>query len=143
MKNNILKSILAIVLVSFGLNYSAVAEIAVVVNLENNSSFDANNIRKIFLGKTKSFSNGDFVQTFDLKDGNPARDEFRDVVLRKSESRLNSYWARMLFSSKAKPPRVLMDAEEVKAIVSKNPHAIAYIDSDDVDASVKVVLTAP
>ena len=49
----------------------------------------------------------------------------------------------MLFSSKAKPPKVLADAEEVKAMIAKNPHAIAYIDSSDVDASIKVVFTAP
>ena len=87
MKNDSIKSVLAVLLVFLGLNHSAaIAEIAVVVHPDNNSSFDASSIRKIFLGKNKSFTNGEYVQTFDLKDGNPVRDEFRDEVLRKSES---------------------------------------------------------
>ena len=117
------------------------ADIAVVVNLENKSDLDVVMVRKIFLGKLKSFPNGNAVATFDLPDANPARAEFNKTILRKSESRLNSYWARMLFSSKAKPPTLLNSADDVKAAVASNINAIAYLNEDDVDASVRVLLT--
>lgn len=116
--------------------YSAVA---VVVNLENPNQLDERDIRRIFLGKTKTYPNGVAVKTFDLPSGNTSRDAFRAEILRKSESRLNAYWARMLFSSKAKPPEVLQSSAEVKAIITANPQAIAYIDKQFVDASIKVV----
>lgn len=117
------------------------AEVAVVVHPDNNAELDSVSVRKLFLGKSKSYSNGEKVQSYDLPEGNDARAIFREKVLRKSESRLNSYWARMLFSSKAKPPRVLASADEVKAMVANNIDAIGYIDANEVDASVKVVLT--
>ena len=116
------------------------AEIAVVVHPSNNVSLDEKSVRRIFLSKSKSFPNGDKVDVYDLPEGNPVRDVFRDKVLRKSESRLNAYWARLLFSSKAMPPVVLSDVEKVKSMIANNPHGIAYIDSADVDQSVRVVL---
>lgn len=125
---------------SLGLPSFSAAETVVVVHPDNKNSLDAVIIRKIYLSKNKSFPNGDKVAIFDLPEGNKTRDEFRDKVLRKSASRLSSYWARMLFSSKGKPPKVLSGADEVKDMISSNPSAIAYLDARDVDSSVKVVL---
>lgn len=116
------------------------ADIAVVVHPSNNVSLDEKSIRKIFLSKSKAFPDGKKVDVYDLPTGNQVRDLFREEIIRKSESRLNAYWARMLFSSKAMPPIVLSSAEEVKEMIASNPNGIAYIDSSDVDQSVKVVL---
>ena len=134
--------IAALVMILAGLIAPSVfAEVAVVVHPDNSNSLDKTVVRKIFLGKTKAFPNGDAVKTFDLPRGNQARNEFRDKVLVKSEARLNSHWARMIFSSKANPPRLLSSAAEVKAEVASNPNAIAYIAVEDVDESVKVLFT--
>ena len=138
---NIIK-IAAVVMVLSGLIAPSVfAEVAVVVHPSNNNSLDKKAVRKIFLGKNKAFPNGLAVKTFDLPEGDQVRGEFRDKVLVKSESRLNAYWARMLFSSKAYPPKVLSSATEVKAEIARNPNAIAYIAVADVDDSVKVLFT--
>lgn len=119
---------------------AAHSAVAVVVNLKNTSELGVKDIRRIFLGKIRTYPNGLKVETFDLPTGDTNRDEFRTGVLRKSESRLNAYWARMLFSSKAKPPVVLQSSAEIKAIIQANPKAIAYIDKKFVDASVRVIL---
>ncbi|CAA0106179.1 Uncharacterised protein [BD1-7 clade bacterium] len=123
------------------LSVSVQASVAVIVNPENKSSLQEQQVRKIFLGKSKVFPNGVKSVVADLPAGNEVRAEFLEKVIRKSEPNLNSYWSRMLFSSKGKPPRVLDNAEAVKQWVAANPGAIAYIDSKDVDNTVRVMLT--
>lgn len=135
----IFQASLCSLLIMLSFSQVANAEISVVVNSENSDDLDKEKIRRIFLGKSKSFANGNKVETFDLPEGNRTREEFRELVLRKSDARLSSHWARMLFSSKAQPPKVLADADAIKEVVSSNPNAIAYMDSADVDASVKVI----
>lgn len=121
------------------LSVPAFSDIAVVVNLENNQDLSMKYVRNIYLGKLKAYPNGEKIEAFDLPIDNRSRDEFRIEVLRKSEAVLHSYWARMLFSSKAKPPKVLPSASEIKEAIAENPNAIAYLDVEDVDASVKVL----
>lgn len=117
------------------------AEVVVIGNLANDMQLDASDVRKIYLGKTKELPNGERAIKYDLPKGAEAREEFRKRVLGKTESRLNSYWARMQFSSKGQPPEALSSAEAVKQAVSENGNAIAYLDSVDVDGSVKVLFT--
>ncbi len=133
----IMRNILKILILCLPL--SAMAEVAVIVHSDNVNAIDEVEIRKIFMGKVKSMPNGEKPKVFALPDNDPVSEEFRDKVLKKSLSRMNSYWARMLFSSKGKPPKVLEDADAIKQEVASNPAAIAYIDSDDVDASVRVI----
>lgn len=120
----------------------AQAKIAVIINPANSFDLEAVEIRKLFLKKTKTLPNGLEAIPVDLPDNNPNKALFSKLVLRKSEASLNSYWSRMLFSSKGQPPKK-MNPEEIKAFVANNKQAIAYIDTQDVDNSVKVILTVP
>ena len=143
---NILKRVLLSILFITGifLNASLVnADVAVIVHPDNSSALDASQIRKIYLGKVKGFPNGEQAMPLDLEPGAAARTQFIAEVLKKDEGNLNSYWARMIFSSKGKPPKVMGSAKEVKQMVAEKPGAIGYIDAGEVDGSVKVVLTIP
>lgn len=116
------------------------ADIAVIVHPSNNSTPSLAEVRQIFLGKSHSFPNGSKAQPYDLPDNNPNKAIFAEQVLRKSISSLNSYWSRMLFSSKGTPPSII-SPEKALQTVANNRAAIAYVDSTQVDASVKVLLT--
>lgn len=120
----------------------AQAKLAVIVNPANSFDLEAVEVRKLFLKKTKTLPNGLEAIPIDLPDSNPNKALFSKLVLRKSEASLNSYWSRMLFSSKGQPPKK-MQPEEIKAFVASNKQAIAYIDTQFVDGSVKVILTVP
>lgn len=117
-------------------------KIAVIVHPSNIADLKPLEVRQIFLGKTRTFPNGAPAQAFDADDNNPAKAIFAEQVLHKSLSSLNSYWSRMLFSSKGKPPATLSQ-EKIKQTVASNKHAIAYIDSSAIDSSVKVLFLAP
>ncbi|NRB39715.1 MAG: phosphate ABC transporter substrate-binding protein [Pseudomonadales bacterium] len=140
MTNMHIKWIITLLALLFGLSMPLAAATAVIVHPQNTNTLDADDIRKIFLGKIKTFPNGKKVLPFDLRETQPGRQAFREKVLRKSEIRLNAYWARMLFSSKAQPPAILKDSDEAKAMVQNTPHAIAYIREALVDKTVKVVM---
>lgn len=128
-------------LLSLGIALPASAEIAVIVHPDNANTLTKSQVRKIFLGKLKTFPDGTAIQPLDLPAETTTRETFLDKVLRKSEANLNAHWARMLFSSKGKPPKGLSNAAAVKAEVASNAATIAYIDAADIDGSVKVLFT--
>jgi len=115
------------------------AEVAVIVNTGNSSEISDNDIKRMFLGKNKTFSNGEAVNAINLKSGNVTRSDFEKKVLGKSSSQVKAYWSKLIFSGKAKPLKELASDSEILSQVASTPNAIGYIDASKVDASVKVI----
>ncbi|CAH9057815.1 hypothetical protein PSECIP111951_01745 [Pseudoalteromonas holothuriae] len=120
---------------------NAYAEVAIVVHPSNTSSFDQSTIKKIFLGKAKSFSNGRSAILISTSAKDPVTDEFNTKVIGKSSSQVKAYWSKILFTGKGTPPQEMDSASEVIATVSSNPDAIAYVDASAASDAVKVVAT--
>ncbi len=118
----------------------AFADVAVIVNKANGAAVTEQDIKKIYLGKQKSFSDGNAVTVISLND-NEVNDVFNKQALQKSSSQLKSYWSKLIFTGKAKPPTEAANPNEVLQMVSSNANAIGYIDSSLVNDSVKVVAT--
>lgn len=116
------------------------AEVAVIINPNNASSVDADTIKKIYLGKSKSFSNGEKVNPVN-QDNTTVADEFNDKVVGKSSSQLNAYWSKLIFTGKGTPPEKLASDQAVIDFVAANNDAIGYIDSSKVSDKVKVIAT--
>ncbi|RCU51798.1 MULTISPECIES: phosphate ABC transporter substrate-binding protein [Corallincola] len=95
--------------------------------------------KKLFLGKMKSVPGGGKAVLVELQDGNPLRIEFHDKVTGKSESQLQSYWSRLIFTGKASAPAQMTSIDQVKQKVAANTGAVGYIDEADVDGTVKVL----
>ena len=118
------------------------AETAVIVSLKNNNSYtsiDKDLITRIFLGKVSDFPDGTDVTPLYLKQGDYAREAFNRDFLSKSESQLSGYWSRLRFAGKGEAPEEVGSATELKALVANDPSLIGYIDSSDVDGTIKVV----
>ena len=118
---------------------TARADIAVIVNIQNNVSYNDDQVRKVFLSKIKSFPNGEKIQTYTMPIGSKERQEFVGALIQRSEASLHSYWSRILFSAKGRPPKRLDKSEQMKATVANDPRAIGYIDATEVDSSIRVV----
>lgn len=125
--------------VLFSLSPLAFAEVAIIVNSGNSSEISDNDIKSMFLGKNKTFSNGESVKAINLKSGNAIRKNFEKEVLGKSSSQVKAYWSKLIFSGKAKPLKEGASDSEVLNWVSSTPNAIGYIDASKVDDSVKVI----
>lgn len=118
------------------------ADVVAIVSNNNPNTYtgmEPAEIKRIFLGKSSSFPDGSDAIAYDLPKGNNSRAQFAERYLDRSESQLNSYWSRLVFSGKAQPPHRTNDAAEMKQKVAGNPNAIGYIDSADVDASIAVI----
>lgn len=122
MKKLILVSALSVC--SFG----AFAEVAVIVNPSNANALDTDTIKKIYLGKTKSFDNGNKVNPA-TQNGTAIADEFNSKVVGKSSSQLNAYWSKLVFTGKGTPPEKLDTDQAVIDFVAANADSIGYIDS--------------
>jgi len=131
--------LLALTLSGSVLSNVAVADIAVIVNKANNNTISDSDINRIFLGKNKSFSSGESIKATNLKSGQSTRTEFEEKALGKSSKQVKAYWAKLIFSGKAKPLVESGSDAEALAFVAANPEAIAYIDAANVNDTVKVV----
>lgn len=133
----IFKSTLALAL-SF-VSTIALADIAIIVNPSNNNTISEDDINRIFLGKNKSFESGDSIKAVNLKSGDDIRTEFEKKALGKSSKQVKAYWSKLIFSGKAKPLVESGSDEEALKFVADNPEAIAYVDANKVNDTVKVV----
>ncbi len=134
MKKLILASVLSVC------TFSAYAEVAVIVNPGNASALDADTIKKIYLGKAKSFANGNKVNPA-TQNGTAVADEFNSKVVGKSSSQLNAYWSKLVFTGKGTPPEKFDSDQAVIDFVASNGDSIGYIDSSKATDKVKVVAT--
>lgn len=131
--------LLMVILVSF--SASSFAEVSVVVNSANGDEINAKTIKRIYLGKLKSFPGGARVNVLTLPDSAESTEAFRDKALRKSNSQFKSYWSKLAFTGKGTPPKeIANDAAMIEAVKS-DPNAIGFVDSASVTGDVKVVAT--
>ncbi|GGX10250.1 substrate-binding domain-containing protein [Undibacterium macrobrachii] len=132
------KLCVSVVVVGLFTSSAAIADVVVIVNPANSAAIDEEQIAKIFLGQTKTFSNGSEATPIDQKEG-PLREEFGNKLLKKNPSQLKAQWARQIFTGGAKPPKEMTSDDEILKFVASTPGAIAYVDSSKVNKSVKVV----
>jgi ABC-type phosphate transport system substrate-binding protein len=114
--------------------------IAVVINPENDTQgLTERYIRRIFLSKNKTFPDGSPAAPV-VQLGSAEMQQFNSRLMHKSEAELRDYWVKILFTGGGRPPKRLASDEEVKQEVAANINAIGYIQADQVDDKVRVVL---
>jgi len=117
---------------------SSFAEVVAVVGAKSPAASMSNEqVAQFFLGKSSSMT------PIDQPDGNAVRNEFYKKVTDKDASQAKALWSKLVFTGKATPPKEVAGSAEVKKAVAADPKAIGYIEKSAVDATVKVVLTAP
>jgi len=131
----------AIVLITFFLvsSFNVFAGVDVIVHPSNANAIDANEIKKIFTGKAKSFADGSKALPLTQADGSAVTAEFNEKVLKKSASQLKAYWSKLVFTGKGTPPKEANSDAEVMSLVASNPNLIGFVKQGSADASVKVI----
>lgn len=130
--------ILCLMLASAGTG-AASAEIAVVVNPDSGiERMSRDDVVNIYMGRYQGLPSGATAFPVDLQ---PLKPDFYRSLVDRTMSEINSYWARLVFSGRASPPRQVPDATTVLEVVANNKGAIGYLPSAEVDRSrVRVVL---
>ncbi|CBL45279.1 Conserved hypothetical protein [gamma proteobacterium HdN1] len=115
------------------------AEIAVIVNLANQSNITTEDVQKIYLAKTKTFPGGGKIVALDQTEGAAPRMEFVSKIIKKDEAQMKAYWSRLIFTGKGVPPKVMASDAEVVEAVASNTSAIGFVDVGAVTDKVRVV----
>ncbi|NRB39232.1 MAG: substrate-binding domain-containing protein [Pseudomonadales bacterium] len=135
-----MKYLLSLVVLSILMPLANAGVVVIVSASNSNAELDEKQVYNIYMGKAKSFPDGEKALPVDQKKGSADRDAFRETILQKSSSQLNTYWSRLIFTGKGTPPQESGSGATVKTLIANNPNLIGYINSADVDSSVKVLL---
>lgn len=120
------------------------AEIAVITNPNvKEIGLSQDDVANIYLDKKKTFADGTLAKPVDQGSDTEIRKKFYKLVVKMTASEANRYWAKLEFTGRGTPPRVISGDQAVKSWVASHPGAIGYIDGKYLDSSVKVVLILP
>ncbi len=116
------------------------AEILVIVNLQNAvDELSHQELMDLYMGRYTNFPNKVAALLLDMPMDSEIRDEFYRELVGKSVAEVNAYWARLMFTGRASPPRGIEDAEQVIKFIGDNKNAIGYVYDTEYDDSLKVV----
>jgi hypothetical protein len=119
----------------------ALADVVVVVSPKSPiTQLQTHEVADIFLGRTTTVGNGGVALPLDLHAGTAVREDFYRKVTGWTPSLLKAYWSKIIFTGSGQPPREISSPQMLKKLISDNDRYIGYLDSSDVDHSVKVVM---
>ncbi len=117
------------------------AEYVVVAHPDVDTTLSRQDVERIFLAKAKTLPDGAAAAPVNQQEGSAIRVAFDSQVVGKSESQMKSYWAKLIFTGKAVPLKVVSGDKEVLAFVASQPGAIGYVDAASTDDSVRVLFS--
>lgn len=100
------------------------------------SSLTRGEIRQVFMGGTLSRK----YEPIGLSVGSNTRIQFNTKVIGLTESRIQSYWAQLLFSGRSQPPKEFSDVDEVLKYIASVDNAVGYVPADTVLPSNLIVI---
>lgn len=120
-------------------NYAS-AEIVVIVNNDNpTEQLSRSEVIDLYMGRNTSFPDNSPAAPLDQAIRSEIRFQFYEQLVGKNVAEVNAYWARLLFTGRATPPRPMESSDKILQFVQDNKNAIAYLDSMNVNTKVKVV----
>jgi ABC-type phosphate transport system substrate-binding protein len=120
-------------------------EVDVIVNKANTvGDLGAPEVKKLFMGDKSVWPSGKRVTILMLAQGQAERSKVLRDIYKMSEADYSKYFLQAAFTGRiTAPPKDVGGAAQMKQLVGENPGAIGYLQSGDVDDSVKVVLKLP
>lgn len=121
---------------------SARADVFVVVPTSSNvQKMTQKELVDLYMGRTRAFPDGTFALPFDLPRDDPGRAKFYEALTGMDLARINSYWARLMFSGQTLPPQPLPGEAAMADLVRRNPSAVGYLLQEPAaDKGLRVIL---
>lgn len=119
------------------------ADIVVVVHPQSElKNLTKQQVIDIYMGRLQISADGGKIVPYDQPQDSEIRAAFYQNLTEKPVASVNAYWARLLFTGRAFPPRQPSDSMSIVDIVAESLYAIGYIDKKDLDDRVSVVFKA-
>jgi ABC-type phosphate transport system substrate-binding protein len=114
--------------------------LVVVVSTQNAiDHLDKKQLIDIFMGRFKNFPNGASVTPIDYFAGSSQRKAFYELLVGKSERKINAYWSRLLFSGRATPPEKASSIPDIIQMMREDVNILAYLNASKVTKEMKIV----
>jgi ABC-type phosphate transport system substrate-binding protein len=124
---------------------AAFQEVDIVVNKSHSvAPLSREEVRRIFTGEKSSWPGGKRITVLMLGSEQPERRVILREVFKMNESDYTKYFLQAAFAGRVQAaPKDVLSAAQMKAHLAANPNAIGYLSRDDLDDSVRVVLSLP
>lgn len=63
------------------------------------------------------YPSGKAIEVFSLSDNSDIASDFKEKALNKSNSQYKSYWSKLIFTGKGKPPRQIKSEDEMINVI--------------------------
>ncbi len=132
-QDKLMKMILSILLLLSSFN--ATAGIVVIANTEGEQfvGLSLDDIRRIFVAQQTTLDSGETITVVDLDEGTEGRNNFHSVVTGKSNSELQSDWAKQIKAGRTLGRLFATDYEQVLKAVASDKTAIGYVSDEALD----------
>jgi len=116
-------------------------DFVVIVNAFNPFiTIRADDLSRIFLKKSATWSNGQAAQPVDQPEGSTLRRRFTARVLNRDTGSVKSYWQQQVFSGRSIPPPALDTDAAVLEFVRQHPYGVGYVSaSTPLTSEVRVI----
>jgi ABC-type phosphate transport system substrate-binding protein len=137
----VMKFIMALALCLIALSSPASPnDVIVVTNIHNpNGNLTKSQVIDLFMGKYLAFPNGIRASTVDIDGDDNLKERFYEQLVGMSLARVNSFWSRIKFTGRAKPPLQKPDEDAIVQFITLKKDAIAYISRSKLNDNLKVV----
>lgn len=123
------------------LSWPLLAEtVVIVVHPSNTADISADELSRLYLGRTRTFSNGESAVPINLAENQPMRTVFDEKALSRSSAQLKAYWSKLVFTGKGSPPQEAETVDEMVKLVATNPSIIGYVPESAADDRVRIAL---
>lgn len=130
----------AFFLFALGFCACAQAELVVIANPKSGvERLTRDDVVNIYLGRYRRLASGIAAEPLDQTTDAESRAQFYRKLVGKSQTEINAYWARLVFSGKTQPPLVVNSVDDAYQMVIARPGALAYVERSRVDKRVLIV----
>lgn len=121
-------------------SFVACNELVLVVHKDNpTATLSRSQLIDLYMGKYVAFPDGEKAIPVDIEEDLETREKFYNSLVGMPLARVNSYWSKVKFSGRARPPTQQKDEKAILDFVMQTENAIAYIHESNVTDEVKVV----
>lgn len=133
---------IAAVLIAAAPTRSTEPALVVIVHRERQITLSVTEVASIYLKQRRFWPDGAPIAPLNHEPGSTIRERFSIRVLGQPSRAFAEYWNEQYFQG-VFPPASLSSSAAVKRYVATDRNAIGYIDRDDADDSVRIVLHLP
>lgn len=130
-----------IFLLTLTLSFGSFSKVYVVANSEAPiANLSKKELRDLYLGRSKSFPNGEYAKVIDRQGNEELRTKFFKTVCNMSPRKVDAFWAKLVFSGRMHPLEKMEADSEVLSSLNDNKYALAFVSSAPAHANLKIIM---